>query len=78
MDLFSTIADSLSQSDFLQGIEEKFHADIFRRGDRVDVKLGEMVLYQGDPARRCYFVFSGRLKLTKLHEQGKQKRRATP
>lgn len=71
MDLFSTIADSLSYSDFLQGIEEKFHADIFRRGDRVDVKPGEMVFYQGDPARRCYFVLSGRLKLTKLHEQGK-------
>ena len=65
------IADSLGQSDFLRGIEQHLHADILRRGDRIHAKPGETVFHQGDLARKCYLVVNGRLKLTKLHEQGK-------
>lgn len=71
MDLFSTIADSLSQTDFLSGIDAKFHSSIFHRGDRIDVQPSETVFFQGDPARKCYFLLAGLIKLTKFHEQGK-------
>ncbi|MDX9755086.1 MAG: Crp/Fnr family transcriptional regulator [bacterium] len=71
MDVFSAIADSLSQSDFLMGIDAKSHSSIFHRGNRIDVQSGETVFSQGDPARKCYFVLAGLIKLTKFHEQGK-------
>jgi len=55
----------------LHDVAEEFHTYIFDRGDRIHVKMGETLFCEGDPAQRCYFVLRGRLKLTKLHEQGK-------
>jgi len=33
---------------------------------------GEILFLEGEPAFRCYFVQNGRLKLSKLHEEGKE------
>lgn len=33
---------------------------------------GRTLFRQGDPARRCFMVIEGRLKLSQLHEQGKE------
>ncbi len=72
MESWSRINENFSQSNFLLDIEEKHYADIFNFGDRFQLKSGETLFCQGDPARRSYFVVSGRLKLIKLHEQGKE------
>lgn len=69
--MISVITNSLSLSSFLYDVAEKFHAYIFDRGERIHVKKGEILFYEGNPAHRCYLVLKGRLKLTKLHEQGK-------
>jgi len=71
LDLFSVIADNIGQTGFLEGVTEELHTRIIGLGNKMTVKSGEMVFRQGDPAHRCFFVLNGRLKLTKLHEQGK-------
>lgn len=45
---------------------------ILARGQGTRVQAGQVLYRQGSPARRCYLVRSGRLKLVKLHEQGKE------
>lgn len=71
LDLLPVTTDIFSQSDFLHGLSEKYHQDIFNQGDSIKIKAGEELFCQGDPADRCYFVLKGRLKLAKIHEQGK-------
>jgi len=65
-------ADSVHQSDLLTGIKAEHYADILNRGRRIHFKSGETLFREGDPAQRCYLVLNGRLKLTKLHKQGKE------
>jgi CRP-like cAMP-binding protein len=65
-------ADTLSRSDLFTGIATEKHSDILSRGHRILLKLGETLFREGDPALRCYFVLNGRLKMSKLHEQGKE------
>ena len=57
---------------FLIGITAEHYADILNRGHRIHFKSGETFFREGDPAHRCHFVLNGRLKLTKLHDQGKE------
>jgi len=56
----------------LAGIERQHHQTILARGKRIDLDGGQILFRQGDPALRCYLVTTGRLKLVKLHEQGKE------
>jgi len=42
------------------------------RGERKALEPGTILFREGDPAYKCYLVLSGRLKLAKLHEQGKE------
>jgi CRP-like cAMP-binding protein len=64
--------DGFRLSDFFSGITELHAIDILNRGNRTRLKSGEFLFCQGDPADKCFFVLSGRLKLIKLHEQGKE------
>ena len=57
---------------FLDGIAQKDLKDILSRGRHVRLGAGETLFKQGDPAQRCHYVLTGRVKLTKLHEQGKE------
>jgi CRP-like cAMP-binding protein len=54
------------------GIATEKQTDILSRGHRIVFKSGETLFSEGDPALRCYFVLNGRLKMSKLHEQGKE------
>lgn len=64
--------DSFHQCDLFNGLVDSDRAAILDHGDRIRSGPGEILFSQGDPARRCYLVLKGRLKLTALHEQGKQ------
>lgn len=64
--------DTFSRSDLFSGIASENHAEILSRGHRVSCKSGEPLFHEADPALRCYLVLTGRLKLSKLHEQGKE------
>ena len=65
-------ADTFSRSDLFAGVARERHADILSRGHRILFKSGEKLFHEGDPALRCYLVLKGRLKMSKLHEQGKE------
>lgn len=41
-------------------------------GTHIHVQPGETLFHQGDRAERCFLVLGGRLRLSKLHEQGKE------
>ncbi len=66
------IADSIRRSDFLSGITEPQASDILNRGNLVRLKSGEILFHQGDPAHKSFLVLSDRIKLFKLHEEGKE------
>jgi CRP/FNR family transcriptional regulator, nitrogen oxide reductase regulator len=64
--------DALFLNNLLSGVPEQVHADIMANGKRIVLRPGETLIRQGDDAKRCYLVLTGRLKLVKLHEQGKE------
>lgn len=72
MDIPAIIEDSIHRSDFLSGILEPHATDILNRGNRIRLRSREVLFRQGDPAYKCFLVLSGRLKLSKLHDLGKE------
>ncbi|MBN2125265.1 MAG: Crp/Fnr family transcriptional regulator [Deltaproteobacteria bacterium] len=64
--------DSFPQSDLFAGVADSDRAAILNQGERIRSGAGDILFNQGDPASRCYLVLKGRLKLTAVHEQGKQ------
>ncbi len=56
----------------LNGIEAPDRQAILARGRRTRLEPGQTLFHQGLPARHCYLVLGGRLKLVKLHDQGKE------
>ncbi len=59
-------------SALLAGLSEQEQAAIMAQGTRRQFRPGDTIFRQGDAAERCYLVLRGRLKLLKLHEQGKE------
>jgi CRP-like cAMP-binding protein len=72
MDDYLYDSDTYSQSDLFAGIEREKQADIFNLGHRGLLEAGATLFHEGDPALRCYLVLKRRLKLSKLHEEGKE------
>jgi len=64
--------DTDFRSDLFAGMMKDEHADIFNAGQKRLMPPGETLFREGDRASRCYFVQKGRLKLIKLHEEGKE------
>jgi CRP-like cAMP-binding protein len=67
-----TFSDTFSRSDFFAGIKKEKLSEIFSLGHRRVYKSGATVFREGNPALRSYWVLKGRLKLSKLHEGGKE------
>ncbi|VBB42904.1 Cyclic nucleotide-binding domain protein [uncultured Desulfatiglans sp.] len=72
MNDFLADSDIYSGSGLSAGIAEDQKPDIFNAGQNQSITPGETLFREGDPAVRCYFVQNGRLKLTKLHQEGKE------
>jgi CRP/FNR family transcriptional regulator, nitrogen oxide reductase regulator len=64
--------DVYSQSDLFSGIAKEKQAGIVNAGQHRLVASGATLFREGRRALRCYFVRKGRLKLTKVHEEGKE------
>jgi len=64
--------DTISRSELFVGIKENRLSDIFSFGDRRIYQSGATIFREGDPAVKSYLVLKGRLKLSKLHEDGKE------
>jgi CRP/FNR family transcriptional regulator, nitrogen oxide reductase regulator len=61
-----------TEKDLLRGFSREQSVAIVRRGTYVELKQGAVLFHQGDSATRSFLVLKGRLKLAKLHEQGKE------
>lgn len=60
------------QAVLFTGITGKDQADILAMGRRCVFNSGETLFHQGDRAIFCYLVLKNRLKLSLLHEEGKE------
>jgi CRP-like cAMP-binding protein len=58
--------------DFLRGLSKRQGDEILKRGTMRDLHAGDMLFRQGDRAAQSFLVLTGRLKLGKLHELGKE------
>ena len=68
----TTHMDMDNPLDLFEGLEDQDKAAILKSGHTVHCRPGQPLFNQGDPAKRCFMVIRGRLKLSKLHEQGKE------
>ncbi len=53
-------------------LDEAERASVLGRGERRRYGPGDVVFREGEPARRVILVTAGGLKLTKVHEEGKE------
>lgn len=65
-------SDSFTKAALFAGLEEEKLSDIFNFGHRCAYESGMMLFREGDRALKFYLVLKGRLKLSKLHEDGKE------
>ncbi|MGD9974975.1 MAG: Crp/Fnr family transcriptional regulator [Desulfatirhabdiaceae bacterium] len=72
MTISTPISGSFPQSEIVSGIPAEQISDILNRGARKLYRPGDVLFRQGFPADQCYFVLTGRMKLVKTHEQGKE------
>jgi CRP-like cAMP-binding protein len=63
---------SLQKSDIFKNLTRGQLAGIFKKGRTIKLKPKTVLFHQGVPAHSCFLVNRGRLKLTKLNEQGKE------
>jgi CRP-like cAMP-binding protein len=72
MDKNPSILDSLQKSVVFDGLSREQYENIIRNGFVKNLHPNSILFHQGAPAKTCYLVNRGRLKLTKLNEQGKE------
>lgn len=63
---------SLDRSEIFKGLTNTQFTDLLKKGRRVSLLPKSVLFRQGDLAEKCFLVDRGRLKLTKLNEQGKE------
>ncbi|MBN1849850.1 MAG: Crp/Fnr family transcriptional regulator [Deltaproteobacteria bacterium] len=65
-------SDIFSRSGWFVGFEEDKLPDIFSFGHRRVYESGVTLFREGDHATKSYMVLKGRLKVSKLHEDGRE------
>ena len=65
-------SDPFFQSDLFVGIKEDKLSDILSLGHRCIYETGAILFREGDPAAESFMVLKGRIKLSKLHHDGKE------
>lgn len=59
-------------TDLFLGIDDSAMERIKALGGSLRLDTGVDLFREGDPAKRCFYVISGRMKLTKLHDSGRE------
>lgn len=67
-------SDTYLRSDLFDGLTKKEQIDILDAGQRDSISPGATLFREGESAFRCDVVQTGRLKPTKLHEEGNDPR----
>jgi len=64
--------DSIKSRDIFKGLSGDGVDTVAKSGFSVKLQPKNILFLQGDPAKSCYMVNRGRLKLTKINEEGKE------
>ncbi len=72
MNTFPNIFESLHRSDIFQDLTNQQYSDLLKKGRNITLQPKSILFHQGDVAINFILVNQGRLKLTKLNEQGKE------
>lgn len=72
MDTIPNIFEKLDQSEIFKSLTDKEYSDVLESGSRLILQPRTILFHQGDSAVNVILVNRGRLKLTKLNEQGKE------
>jgi len=72
MDKNIAILDSIHKSDVFTNLTTEQNDAVIKSGFSKKLQSKNILFHQGDSAQTCYLVNQGRLKLTKLNEQGKE------
>jgi len=64
--------DDIQETDLFQGLSSDQCDNIIEGGFHQELKPKSVLFHQGDPAEKFYMVNTGRLKLTKLNEHGRE------
>ena len=67
-----SIFDGIQKTDIFSGLTAEQYNKVLDGGFRKRIQSRGILFRQGDSATHCYLVNQGRLKLTKLNEQGKE------
>lgn len=63
---------SPEKSKIFESLTNEQFAALLNQGQRLTLQPKNILFHQGDRAEKCFLVNRGRLKLTKLNEQGKE------
>ena len=66
------LSDSLQRSAVFKGLTSEQFTGLLKKGRKIKLQPKSILFNQGDPAKSCFLVNRGRLRLTKLNEQGKE------
>lgn len=66
------MSNSINESSVFNGLTSEQLAELLKNGRHTNLHPKSILFHQSDPATNCYMVNRGRLKLTKLNEQGKE------
>jgi len=72
MAIITNISDSLHRSEIFKDLTRDQYADLISKGRNIKLQPKNILFRQDDSADSCFLVNRGRLKLTKLNEQGKE------
>lgn len=72
MDKIQTASDSIEISNIFKGLSESHCEKITDTGVHQTLEPKTILFHQGLSAKKCFLVNQGRLKLTRLNEQGKE------
>jgi len=72
MDRNDLVVDDLNNADVFKELNDEEYAEFLHTGRAKKVKDRTVLFHQGDPAQRCYWVRQGRLKLSRVNEEGKE------
>ncbi len=66
------MSDIIDKTFIFNGLTSEQESKLLKNGRCIKLRPKSILFHQGDPAISCFLVNQGRLKLTKLNEQGKE------
>lgn len=67
------IANQLRSHVLFNNIEDSLFEDLLKRTRRIELKIGDILFHQDDPAERFFYIEEGQIKLSRISMAGQEK-----